>query len=88
MYANFLTKEKCTGKTHIHGYILKQKNIIYKTNAAFQIHVYGVTMHESFHYNNNWIKKTVNQRLGDQWHNCYFKKILFGKYIYRIYKNN
>lgn len=73
-------KGKVHGKTHIHGYI-----IIYKTNAAFQIHVYGVTMHESFHYNNNWIKKTVNQRLGDQflqkWHNCYFKKILFGKYI-------
>lgn len=66
-------------------YLNKKKNIIYKTNAAFQIHVYGVIMHESFHYNNNWIKKTVNQRLGDQflqkWHNCYFKKILFGKYI-------
>lgn len=40
-------KGKVHGKTHIHGYI-----IIYKTNAAFQIHVYGVTMHESFHYNN------------------------------------
>lgn len=47
-------------------YLNKKKNIIYKTNAAFQIHVYGVIMHESFHYNNNWIKKTVNQRLGDQ----------------------
>lgn len=57
---------KLFDKGKVHGedpypwlYTSTKKNIIYKTNAAFQIHVYGVIMHESFHYNNNWIKNVL-----------------------------